>query len=146
MWSRKWKSYSSNDTTEGLISALEYPLKPLIVQINITSIQNNFSLFPSIDDYFLLAWFWKLKSMIYFHLLKLVVDSFSLEYHHDRSSLEIAQMISLLNLIHVISLFLYPPMTLEKKMFSDVFRGYRKKPAAWNGLLKSENLSLFLLK
>ena len=31
---------------------------------------------------------------------------------------------------------LYPLKTSENQRFSDVFRGYRKKPVAWNGLKK----------
>ena len=46
----------------------------------------------------------------------------------------------LLNLIyinpfHATGLFRYPLKTSEKQRFSDVFRGYRKRPAAWNGLI-----------
>ena len=35
---------------------------------------------------------------------------------------------------HVTGLILYTPKTLVNQRFSDVFRGYRKRPVAWNGL------------
>ena len=35
----------------------------------------------------------------------------------------------------VICLFLYPLKTTEKKRFSNIFRGCRKRPVAWNGLI-----------
>ena len=35
---------------------------------------------------------------------------------------------------HTTGLFLYPLKTLEIQCFSDVFRGYKKRPVAWNGL------------
>ena len=38
------------------------------------------------------------------------------------------------NLLHATSLFLYPLKTSENQMFSDVFRGYRKRPVARNRL------------
>ena len=40
---------------------------------------------------------------------------------------------SLINAFHVTDLFLYPLKTSENFWFS-VFRGYRKRPVAWNGL------------
>ena len=36
------------------------------------------------------------------------------------------------NPIHVTCLFLYPLETSENKKFSDVFRGFRKRPMIWN--------------
>ena len=33
-------------------------------------------------------------------------------------------------------LFLYPLKTSENQRFSDVFRGYKKRSVAWNGLIK----------
>ena len=39
-----------------------------------------------------------------------------------------------INLIHATGLFLYPLKTSVNHGFSDVSRGYRKRPVAWNGL------------
>ena len=41
----------------------------------------------------------------------------------------------LLNPFHATGLFLYPLKTSEKLWFSDIFRVYRKRPMAWNGLM-----------
>ena len=38
-------------------------------------------------------------------------------------------------------LFLYPLKTSENQMFSDVFRGCRKRPVAWNGSMKASKKS-----
>ena len=40
----------------------------------------------------------------------------------------------LFNPFHATGLFLYPLKTSKNLRFSDVFRGYRKRPMAWNGL------------
>ena len=40
----------------------------------------------------------------------------------------------LINQFHVAGLFFYPLKTSENQRFSDVFKGYRKKLMAWNGL------------
>ena len=43
-------------------------------------------------------------------------------------------------------LFLYHLKTLENQSFSDVFRGYRKRPVAWYGLISKKvlvSLSIF---
>ena len=39
------------------------------------------------------------------------------------------------NPLHDKGLFLYPLKTSENLCFSDVFRGYRKRPVAWYGLM-----------
>ena len=39
-----------------------------------------------------------------------------------------------LNPFHPIGLFLYHLKTSENQRFSEVFRGYRKRPMGWNGL------------
>ena len=39
--------------------------------------------------------------------------------------------------LHATGLFLYPLKASENQRFSDVFKGYRKRPVAWNGLIKS---------
>ena len=39
-----------------------------------------------------------------------------------------------LNPFHVTDLFRYPLKTSENQRLSDVFRGYQKRPVAWNGL------------
>ena len=36
-----------------------------------------------------------------------------------------------INPFHATGLFLYPTKTLENQVFSDVFRGYIKRPVAW---------------
>ena len=38
------------------------------------------------------------------------------------------------NPFHVTGVILYPLKTSENLWFSDIFRGYRKRPVAWNGL------------
>ena len=43
--------------------------------------------------------------------------------------------LSYINPFHATGLFRYPLKTSEKQRFSDVFRGYRKRPATWNGLI-----------
>ena len=40
------------------------------------------------------------------------------------------------NAFHDTGLFLYPLKTSENQRFSDVFKRYRKRPIAWNGLKK----------
>ena len=55
----------------------------------------------------------------------------------------------LLNPFHDTPLFLYLLKTSENLWFSDVFRGYRKRPLAWNGLMyqlffRTANLLLLL--
>ena len=42
----------------------------------------------------------------------------------------------LFNPCHVTGLFLYTLKTSENQRFSDVFRGYRKRPVAWNRLMR----------
>ena len=42
----------------------------------------------------------------------------------------------LLNPFHVTGLFLYSLKTSEYLRFSDVFKGYRKRQVAWNGLIQ----------
>ena len=39
------------------------------------------------------------------------------------------------NPFQINSLFLHPLKTTENQRFSDVFRGYRKRPMTWNGLV-----------
>ena len=41
-----------------------------------------------------------------------------------------------LNPFHATGFFWYPLKTSENLWFSDVFRGYRKRPVAWNGLIR----------
>ena len=41
---------------------------------------------------------------------------------------------TVINPFHATGLFRYPLKTSENQSFSDVFRGYRKRPVAWNGL------------
>ena len=41
------------------------------------------------------------------------------------------------NPFHANSLFLYPLKMTENQRFSDVSRVYRKRPVAWNGLIKT---------
>ena len=43
---------------------------------------------------------------------------------------------SSINQFNAIDLFLYPLKTSENLRLSDVFRGYRKKPVAWNRLIR----------
>ena len=50
------------------------------------------------------------------------------------------------NPFHATSLFYDPLNTLENQMISDVFRGYRKKTVAWDGLTIFLALAFILLK
>ena len=45
---------------------------------------------------------------------------------------------------HANDLFLYPLKTSENLWFSDVFRGYRKRPMARNGLTENMNFNITL--
>ena len=40
-----------------------------------------------------------------------------------------------INPFHAAGLFLHPSKTSESQRFSDVFRGYRNRPLAWNELI-----------
>ena len=40
--------------------------------------------------------------------------------------------LTLINRFHAIGLFLHPLKTSENQRFSDVFRGYRKRPVEWS--------------
>ena len=60
-----------------------------------------------------------------YHLMKIFVDS-------NNS----CQIPSGFNSFNDTSLFLYPLKTSENLLFLDVFRGYRKKPLSWNGLMR----------
>ena len=83
-------------------------------------------------------------------IMKLLLDYFG----HDRYLFKVKTMIfPILLLLHVsrlyqanpfhtTSLFLYPLKTSKNLCFSDVFRGYRKRPVAWNGL---RNVILILI-
>ena len=42
---------------------------------------------------------------------------------------------------HATGLFRYPLKTSESQTFSDVFRGYRKRPVAWNVLIKRKKIA-----
>ena len=44
-----------------------------------------------------------------------------------------------INTFHATGVFLYSPKT-ENLWFSDVFRGYRKRPVTSNGLIRATNL------
>ena len=44
---------------------------------------------------------------------------------------------NILNLFHATGLFLYPFKTWENQRFSYIFRGYKKRPVAWNGLINA---------
>ena len=44
------------------------------------------------------------------------------------------KLLSPVNPCHVTALFIYPLKTSENQKFSDVFRGYRKRSMAWNGI------------
>ena len=56
-----------------------------------------------------------------------------LVYQENKSTLK-----ELLNPFHATDFFLYPLKTSENHGFSDVFRGYRKRPVTWNGLRRVE--------
>ena len=53
----------------------------------------------------------------------------------QRSSLNVCHNILRINPFSVSVLFLYPLKTSENQRFSYAFRGYRKRPVSWNGLM-----------
>ena len=46
---------------------------------------------------------------------------------------------------HATGLFRYPLKTSENLWFSDVFRGYRNRPVAWNGLKCNVKIANFFI-
>ena len=56
--------------------------------------------------------------------------------------LSIKLRLILINLFNVTGFFLYPLKTWENLWFSDVFRGHRKRPVAWNGLVCKTSFTL----
>ena len=52
----------------------------------------------------------------------------------------------LLNPFYATDLFQYSLKTSENQRFSDVFRGYRKRPVAWNGLIEEPNFWFSLIE
>ena len=70
-------------------------------------------------------------------LLK-VVNSYYKALHFiclQRPSLNFCHNILRMNPFNVTVLFLYPLKTSENQRFSYAFRGYRKRPVLWNGLM-----------
>ena len=55
--------------------------------------------------------------------------------HEQQLFMVFANTPVLINPFHVSGLFLYPLKTSENLWFSDVFKDYRKRPDAWNGLI-----------
>ena len=49
------------------------------------------------------------------------------------------------NPFHATALFLYPLKTAENLRFCDVFKGYRKRRVAWNGLIMNVVMTTFTL-
>ena len=50
----------------------------------------------------------------------------------------------MLNPFHATGVFLYPLKTSENGRSSDVFRGYRKRPVALNGLMEALQFQKYL--
>ena len=50
----------------------------------------------------------------------------------------IPKILTVFNLFHATGLFRYPLKTWKNQRFSDVFRGYRMRPVAWNVLISSQ--------
>ena len=55
-------------------------------------------------------------------------------FDNDLVAMRKSKVTLTLNPFHATDLFLYPLKSSENQTFSDDFRGYRKKPVAWNGL------------
>ena len=49
-----------------------------------------------------------------------------------------------INPFHATGLFRYPLKISQNQMFSDVFRGYRKRPVAWNELNDKSKILFFI--
>ena len=67
-------------------------------------------------------------------------NKFSAEYspiNKQSFALQISRLFYIWWPFHTTGLFLYPLNKLENQMFSDAFRGHRKRPVAWNGLISS---------
>ena len=54
----------------------------------------------------------------------------------------LSKWIYAVNLFHVTGLILYPLKTSENQRFSDVIRGYRRRPVTWNRLMLIKSLFL----
>ena len=67
------------------------------------------------------------------NFLKGVVE-LDLEFLFSHAGDRIYFKVMIINPFYTTGLFLYPLNALENQGFSDVFRGYRKKPVTWNGL------------
>ena len=63
---------------------------------------------------------------------KLPTNCLSVSDHFVGLSLK---RLTVINPFHSTGLFLYPLKILKKQRFCDVFRGYRKRPVAGNGLM-----------
>ena len=64
-------------------------------------------------------------------------ELFECVYYFERLALNRDDIICPINPFHATDLFLYPLKT-ENQTFYDIFRGYRKKPLAWNALILLE--------
>ena len=84
------------------------------------------------------AWFDQIK--VLFHIVVfwrkwLNIQSFLWESFLIQNSTDKETLIDfLINPFHATGLFRYPLKTSENQRLSDVFRGYQKRPVAWNGL------------
>ena len=56
-------------------------------------------------------------------------------WHCPWFHIDFFRAIKRLNPFHTTDLFWYPQKTSENLWFSNVFKGYQKRPVAWNGLI-----------
>ena len=74
------------------------------------------------------------------HVLHLRLHFHSSIFHYHKTRII---SLKLTNPFCAIGIFLYPLKSSENEKFSDVLRGFRKKPLAWNETLKKQKSAIF---
>ena len=84
----------------------------------------------NVDTSLMKVWYFTLS-----HKLKLLK-----RYEFERGLWFLFQhLLKAVNPFRTTGLFRYPPRKTENQRFPDVFRGYQKRPVAWNGLMFIRN-------
>ena len=89
------------------------------------------------------GWFWKILDLVCSRLFNLYTCCLYVKMFIYRDvyfgalflSLKILKIVILFNSFHSTYLVIYLLKTWNNWSFTDVFRGYRKRPVAWNGLI-----------